>query len=313
MARPGLPEDPALWLPDEVARDRCRQGGDILHPSDDLPRDATAGMHRSMPAATPQFRTRAVRPEPGERVQRRGADLGAALSPGRVRRLPAQKRGCQRGARLRLSRRLCRLRPVPERSRRPADHPRRAQPGRAAPRSGCCARKSPERRSRSASSPPMSSAGRSIRPVRPSGPRAARVPDAEQTRVHPLVDELRRAGEPIAHPRPMGAHQGSDRRRTRRPTEILCVNPITGTQNGASPAEANPGTLVPTADFKSATLEPRRRSARIATRACCSLTGPSRRSAHSCCRATIITSTTTPCSGARSGGDAERRLAAWQR
>lgn len=38
---------------------------------------------------------------------------------------------------------------------------------------------------------------------------------------------------------------------------ILCVNPLTGTRNGAAPPQSNPGTLVPTADLSSATLEPR--------------------------------------------------------
>ena len=107
VARPGLPEDPALWLPEGRAR-RCRQGGDILRPSDDLPRDrpleCAAGCRRRRRSFGPT-----VRPEPGERVQRRRGDLGAALSPGRVRRVPAQKRGCQRGARPRLSRRRCRF------------------------------------------------------------------------------------------------------------------------------------------------------------------------------------------------------------
>ena len=42
--------------------------------------------------------------------------------------------------------------------------------------------------------------------------------------------------------------------RKRRQEDILCVNPITGTENGAAAAEANPGTLAPTADFGSATL-----------------------------------------------------------
>ena len=36
--------------------------------------------------------------------------------------------------------------------------------------------------------------------------------------------------------------------------DILCVNPITGTAGGAAPPSANPGTLVPTADFSSATI-----------------------------------------------------------
>jgi hypothetical protein len=43
----------------------------------------------------------------------------------------------------------------------------------------------------------------------------------------------------------------------RSPEEVLCVNPITGTENGAAPASSNPGTLVPSADLQSATLEPR--------------------------------------------------------
>ena len=37
--------------------------------------------------------------------------------------------------------------------------------------------------------------------------------------------------------------------------KILCVNPITGTENGAAPAAANPGTLVPSANLRSATLQ----------------------------------------------------------
>jgi len=41
-------------------------------------------------------------------------------------------------------------------------------------------------------------------------------------------------------------------RRTRR--DMLCVNPITGTRGGRAPATANPGALLPSADFSSATL-----------------------------------------------------------
>ncbi|HEX3424255.1 MAG TPA: DUF3089 domain-containing protein [Sphingomicrobium sp.] len=40
----------------------------------------------------------------------------------------------------------------------------------------------------------------------------------------------------------------------RDPQNILCVNPLTGTRNGAAPPAANPGTLVPSANFGSATL-----------------------------------------------------------
>ena len=43
---------------------------------------------------------------------------------------------------------------------------------------------------------------------------------------------------------------GKDRRRE----DMLCVNPLTGTRDGAAPAEANPGTLVPNADLTTASL-----------------------------------------------------------
>lgn len=41
----------------------------------------------------------------------------------------------------------------------------------------------------------------------------------------------------------------------RRPDEVLCVNPITGTMNGAATAKDNKGTLIPSANLSSATLE----------------------------------------------------------
>lgn len=40
----------------------------------------------------------------------------------------------------------------------------------------------------------------------------------------------------------------------RRREDTLCVNPISGVQNGAAPAADNPGTLIPTADLTNATL-----------------------------------------------------------
>jgi hypothetical protein len=42
----------------------------------------------------------------------------------------------------------------------------------------------------------------------------------------------------------------------RKQEDILCVNPITGTANGTAPPRANPGTLVPSSNFASATLQP---------------------------------------------------------
>lgn len=40
----------------------------------------------------------------------------------------------------------------------------------------------------------------------------------------------------------------------RRRADLLCVNPISGTQNGVGSPEMNPGTIVPSADLVSATL-----------------------------------------------------------
>ena len=40
----------------------------------------------------------------------------------------------------------------------------------------------------------------------------------------------------------------------RRREDALCVNPISGTENGVAPAEANPGTLIPSANLLSATI-----------------------------------------------------------
>ena len=42
----------------------------------------------------------------------------------------------------------------------------------------------------------------------------------------------------------------------RKREDILCVNPLTGTQGGAAPPAANGGTLVPSRDLRSATLVP---------------------------------------------------------
>jgi hypothetical protein len=51
---------------------------------------------------------------------------------------------------------------------------------------------------------------------------------------------------------------GADRRRE----DMLCVNPLTGTRDGAAPPSSNPGTLVPTQDLGDATLAPGRVGAR---------------------------------------------------
>jgi hypothetical protein len=44
--------------------------------------------------------------------------------------------------------------------------------------------------------------------------------------------------------------------KSRKREDVLCVNPLTGTQNGAAPLAANGGTLVPSANMTSASLVP---------------------------------------------------------
>jgi hypothetical protein len=48
----------------------------------------------------------------------------------------------------------------------------------------------------------------------------------------------------------------------RRREDMVCVNPITGTRDGAAPPQANPGTLVPTQDMGNAELQPGKVGAR---------------------------------------------------
>ena len=55
----------------------------------------------------------------------------------------------------------------------------------------------------------------------------------------------------------LGSWLGTEGRGGKRAqADLLCVNPLTGTRNGAATVDKNPGTLVPTADFASATLLP---------------------------------------------------------
>ena len=54
--------------------------------------------------------------------------------------------------------------------------------------------------------------------------------------------------------------------RPRRGTPLVCTNPITGTSGAVAPAIANKGTLFPSADLKTATLQPGRVAASCAGR-----------------------------------------------
>lgn len=61
---------------------------------------------------------------------------------------------------------------------------------------------------------------------------------------------------------------------SRRGTAMICTNPITGTSDGTAPATANLGSLVPNADFSSATLEAGSIGARCEGRGILSIGGP---------------------------------------
>ena len=77
-----------------AADGRCGHGrraarGGVLHPPDDLSGARPLECVDRRPAKPVARRT--VRAQPGQRVQWRRRDLGAALSPGGVRRLPARQ------------------------------------------------------------------------------------------------------------------------------------------------------------------------------------------------------------------------------
>jgi len=65
-------------------------------------------------------------------------------------------------------------------------------------------------------------------------------------------------GEPANPDLVLNSYQGSAGLNglKRKREDLLCVNPLTGKPDSAAPPQANPGTLVPTQDLKSATLEP---------------------------------------------------------
>ena len=82
----------------------------------------------------------------------------------------------------------------------------------------------------------------------------------------------------------------------RRQEDVLCVNPITGIQNGAAAPADNLGSLVPSADLSSATLQAGALGAHC-DNGLLILDGIRQRPAVSFCRATITTRTITPCFG----------------
>ena len=92
---PGAPDDPCAWLPDGVAPDRrAMPRSSISIPTTYL--EPTGGMRRSTMWARHRFRTRLFLQSQASAFNGAGQDLGAALPPGRLWRVPAQERGRRR-------------------------------------------------------------------------------------------------------------------------------------------------------------------------------------------------------------------------
>ena len=161
-------------------------------------------------------------------------------------------------------------------------------------------RRSPASRSRSGWSRPMSSAGRSASAadLPALGLPACAAPDQTGCILSWLT-----FGEPANPDFIFDQWQKTDglhRRRAAQARTRCASTRSPASQNGAAPPQDNPGTLVPTADMRS------RDAAAGAVGAHCDkglliLDGNAAALGPSCCRATITTSTTMPCSGARSG------------
>ncbi len=151
----------------------------------------------------------AVRPQPGQRVQRRRTGVGAEVPRGDVRRVPDDASGRGAGARPRLFRRRAGVRRLRRRrAAGDADRARRPQPGRASPRPprrrACrrhAARQARGRRLR------RRLAGGGGRP-RDDGPAGLRDGDGDALRAQ--LAELCRAGggHRLPHRRPAGGEAG---------------------------------------------------------------------------------------------------------
>ena len=268
LARPGKPGNPALWTPAGYhpgrQRPRQRSSSSTRPPIS----TARAGMRRStMP-----------RPMPAPALFLRGQAsafnaVGAIWAP-RYRQATfgaflTDKAEADKALDFAYRDVAAAFDEFLQRSRRPPDHPRRPQPGRAPSRPGCCAIGSPARRSRSASSPPMSSAGRSR--TRPTCPRLG-LPEctaADQAGCILSWQSFAEPADPRADPRHVRRHDRLHRRAA--PGHARWSAPIRSPAraDAAAPATANLGTLLPTQDLTSATIVAGQRPGAAATAAAC--------------------------------------------
>ena len=212
-ASPAMADSPAAW----VARGRRHDQGAkapratfYIHPTTYLERDhwnaaLDRGRRRRLSRA-------AVRPEPGERLQRRRPTSGRRAIA-RRRSAPSCSRARMRPRRSTSPIATCSRRSTSSSPRSPSgtpDHPRRAQPGRAPP-----SRLLVDRRGR-AQGPARRGLCRRLaavghrRPAR-DGPRA--VQRARPGGLHAVVAELRRARQRLAGARQLGRTEGRQRGR----------------------------------------------------------------------------------------------------
>ena len=191
-ARPDRAARPRRRAVRRIRRRCSRRRGDLLRPSDKLLQQ----VELERPALRPRRRPprQPVRARHGERLFRRGRGVGAALSPGDAGGFPRHRpRHRGQGDRRRLSRCRAGVRRLSGRDpEKPADHPRRAQPGRAAPRNAAeePRRRHPAREARRRRLyRRLADLGRN-RPARawPSG-----LHDPRPEGLHPVVGELCRA------------------------------------------------------------------------------------------------------------------------
>ena len=195
VSRPGLTDDPASWLPDGVKQGAVGNAAVFyIHPTTYLYTDRWNAPLQ--PGGDSEFRTRLFTQSQASAFNGAGQIWAPRYRQAAFGAFLLKQRGCEEGTGPGLWRRPRCLRPVRKRGRRSADHSRRRTARARSTSSGCFASGSPASRSPSGWSPPTSSAGRSAAPPTcpPSASPLVRRPD--QSRLHPVVADLRRTGQP---------------------------------------------------------------------------------------------------------------------
>ena len=236
VARPDLPTDPSHWLPAGMSEEHLGNAAIFyIHPTTYLERDRWNAPLRRRRHGLPH---QPVRPEPGERVQRsakvwapryRQAAFGAFLlnSADATKALDLAYRDVSAAFDEFLTR-----------SRRTG---RSSSPHTARARCTCCAccredRREADRRAHRRRLCRRLADQHQRRSARRSACAACQTGRSDWLRA--VVAELRRAGQSRARARMlMKVRQVAGDKRRRE--DMLCVNPISGTQNGAAPSRGS--------------------------------------------------------------------------